>query len=588
MPRPSRRSAARRLLVGALLLGLTAVPFAGPASAARAPATPSFPAAIDAYAGSEPETSCSPTEKPGPRALRSLLAQTYPRISSNIVRPCSAGSSGHEEGRALDWMTSVRDSTQRDIAETMLSWLLATDQYGNPHANARRLGVMYVIWNNKMWRAYDPYRGGPTGWTEYSGCSAASKAGTGYDNACHRNHVHVSFSWDGANALTSWYGGDLTCPTPAAKPAWTGTATNLRAVAVQPFRALDTRKGASACRLAPKGRLDLRVTGVGGVPSTGVGAVVVNLTGTRADGGTRLSAYPAGTAWPGTSSVNVQRGSSAAALVVVPVGSQGSITIRNGGSNALDVVADVVGYYTTAAAGHGFRPVSPRRALDSRRNGGAPFGSGEVRTLQLAGRSGVPEDARGVLVNVTTTRQEAGGYVTAAPSITSRPATSTVNFRAGESVANRAMVALSPTGSIDLYASRPTHVVIDVVGWFGPSGSLRYTALQPSRVLDTRSGTGGLGQLVGGEPQRLEVGAGGAVPADARAVVGTLTMLRASRGSFATVWPSGSVPRTSDVNYRVGANRSNLVSTRLSAGGLNLTIRAGSAHANLDALGYYR
>ncbi|MGH8970712.1 MAG: hypothetical protein ACRDV1_12265, partial [Actinomycetes bacterium] len=197
------------------------VPAVTPAHAAATPAIPTFSPAIDPYARYEAESGCSPTEKPGPQMLRSILTKTYgTSISTNIVRPCSASSSGHEEGRSLDWTTSVRVAAQKEMATAFIGWLLAKDGYGSTHAMVRRLGIQYVIWNNRMWRAYDPGRG----WAEYSGCLATAKAGKAYDNACHRNHVHVSFSWDGAYKRTSYATGYVACPsfpsvpTPAALP----------------------------------------------------------------------------------------------------------------------------------------------------------------------------------------------------------------------------------------------------------------------------------------------------------------------------------------------------------------------------------
>ena len=116
---------------------------AGPASAAAvAPtAVKSFGIGIDAFPRWERESSCSPTEKPGPKYLRRLLLATYGPISSNIVRPCTAADSGHEEGRALDWMTNVRVPEQKAMADAFVAWLQAPDGFGNPEAMARRLGI---------------------------------------------------------------------------------------------------------------------------------------------------------------------------------------------------------------------------------------------------------------------------------------------------------------------------------------------------------------------------------------------------------------------------------------------------------------
>jgi pyruvate/2-oxoglutarate dehydrogenase complex dihydrolipoamide acyltransferase (E2) component len=102
------------------------------------------------------------------------------------------------EGRALDWLLNAADPAQKAKADEFLTWLLAADQYGNPHANARRLGVMYIIWNGQMFRMYDAARG----WAAYTGASP------------HTDHIHLSFSWEGALARTSWFTG-----TPALAPA---------------------------------------------------------------------------------------------------------------------------------------------------------------------------------------------------------------------------------------------------------------------------------------------------------------------------------------------------------------------------------
>jgi hypothetical protein len=196
-------------LVLAAALGLSLLQALVPAVTARAavvptPKTKTFGAGIDAYGTYQAQSTCSSTAKPGVQNAKALLNSTYGTRTIGIVRNCSAGgTSEHKEGRALDWMISVRNSSQKATADSFISWLLATDRFGNKHAMARRMGVMYIIWNNKMWRAYDPGRG----WAEYQGCS--SKTSTGNDTTCHRDHVHLSFTWAGANAKTSFYTGSV-------------------------------------------------------------------------------------------------------------------------------------------------------------------------------------------------------------------------------------------------------------------------------------------------------------------------------------------------------------------------------------------
>ena len=166
----------------------------GISSAAAVPVTPAFGPSIDGYAAYDGQDTCDPTPKPGVTGFRDLLNRTYGGHTAYISRSCdTAGVSEHEEGRALDYMLDVNNGTHRDIANTVLNWLLATDQYGNRHAMARRLGIMYIIWNRKQWRAYRP----GDGWQPYSGSNP------------HTDHIHFSFSWPGARRQTTWWSGAI-------------------------------------------------------------------------------------------------------------------------------------------------------------------------------------------------------------------------------------------------------------------------------------------------------------------------------------------------------------------------------------------
>ncbi|MFF5365494.1 hypothetical protein ACFY4I_39945, partial [Streptomyces scabiei] len=153
------------------------------------PTSPDFGPDIDPYAASDPQRGCDPAAKQGVLAFRDLLLATYLGTTSlGISRECGApGDSEHKEGRALDWGVNVNG--QAHIAADLLDWLLATDRHGNTHALARRFGIMYMIWNRRIWEAYRADRG----WTPYTGRSP------------HTNHVHFSFSWAGARKETTWW-----------------------------------------------------------------------------------------------------------------------------------------------------------------------------------------------------------------------------------------------------------------------------------------------------------------------------------------------------------------------------------------------
>lgn len=222
--RPAPRRTPRRLAALALLSVTTSVLAIAPVlPAAAAPvASPKVAVlgrAIEGYAPYQAQTTCSPTAKPGVTAFTSIVLTAYRGTgSSGIVRACSVGGrSEHKEGRAWDWRLNYANATQRAQASDLARWLFATDRYGNRFANARRLGIMYVIWNAKIWSAYKP----GAGWQPYNGASA------------HRDHMHVSFSWAGALKRTSYWTGKVSpvvaapgAPTPAApKPVVTPTAT---------------------------------------------------------------------------------------------------------------------------------------------------------------------------------------------------------------------------------------------------------------------------------------------------------------------------------------------------------------------------
>ncbi|HEV7824135.1 MAG TPA: peptidoglycan-binding protein [Mycobacteriales bacterium] len=213
MPASSPRSRVLGTLVaGALcagLLGTTAAPAAaapvaaGTRTAAAAtpavPAVPSgLPTAIEPLARYVAQADCDPSTKPGVTKLGKLLTATYPNTTFGGGRACTdRAPSEHYDGRAVDWMNSVRNSTQKAQAEVLLKWLFAKDAQGNPYANARRLGVMYIIWNNKIWGSYN------TAWQPYNNC-AATPAKSG-DTTCHRDHMHLSLSWEGAMGRTSYW-----------------------------------------------------------------------------------------------------------------------------------------------------------------------------------------------------------------------------------------------------------------------------------------------------------------------------------------------------------------------------------------------
>lgn len=255
----------------------------------------------------------------------------------------------------------------------------------------------------------------------------------------------------------------------------------------------------------------------------------------------------------------------------------------------------------TLAAGSSYTPIDPTRFLDTRSGNGlsGTFDVGKPRKLQVAGRSGVPADAVAVTANVTIVNQTAGGYVTLSPIPDSTPSTSTINFPVSDIRANGVVVRLDVDGTLAaVYKGAPpgarTHVVLDVTGYYrlGSKGTL-YSPVTPERLLDTREGNGLAGVFAQGEPRTFQVGGRGAIPADAVAVTGNLTVTDQTAAGYVTLSPvAAAAPTTSTLNFPVGDVRANNVVVPLAAdGSLSAVLRASrgaTTHLVFDVTGYYR
>jgi len=115
-------------------------------------------------------------------------------------------------------------------------------------------------------------------------------------------------------------------------------------VPLQPVRLVDTRNGTGAAKgpVAADSSLRIKVTGSNGVP-TGATAVTLNLTGTNGSAATYLTAYGDGTR-PATSNLNLAPGQTRPVQAIVPVDSDGYITVYNS-AGTVDVIADLEGYF---------------------------------------------------------------------------------------------------------------------------------------------------------------------------------------------------------------------------------------------------
>ncbi|MFZ3467556.1 hypothetical protein ACODT3_39620 [Streptomyces sp. 4.24] len=368
-----------------------------------------------------------------------------------------------------------------------------------------------------------------------------------------------------------------------------------RFTALSPARLLDTRGAVGRPGTGPVaagGEVSLQVAGRSGVPKSGVKAVVLNVTVTDPKSDGHLTAWASGTARPDSSNLNWTTGRTVPNQVVVPVGEDGKVNLRNAGWGTAHVIADVFGYYSADATGSTFSAAGPARLLDSRAAVGRPGTTpvparGEV-SLKVAGRGGVPQSGvKAVVLNVTVTDAKADGHLTVWPSGGERPDSSNLNWTAGQTVPNHVVVPVGADGTVKLFNASwdTTHLIADVFGYYSDdqAGATFHTA-GPKRVLDTRA--------TGAVPARASTVldlSGNREAARAKAVVLNVTVTDPKSDGHLTAWPSGTArPDSSNLNWTAGTTVANLVTVPVGADGKVeiANLGWGSAQVVVDLFGY--
>jgi uncharacterized repeat protein (TIGR01451 family) len=122
----------------------------------------------------------------------------------------------------------------------------------------------------------------------------------------------------------------------------------------------------------------------------------------------------------------------------------------------------------------GFFTLQPCRVVDTRGavapNGGPAMSGQQTRAFVMTGSCGIPATAKALSLNVTVTQATANGFVTLFPAGQPRPLASSINYPAGRTLANNAIIALDAVGRMAAFAGQgagtTVHVIIDVVGYF--------------------------------------------------------------------------------------------------------------------------
>jgi hypothetical protein len=254
-----------------------------------------------------------------------------------------------------------------------------------------------------------------------------------------------------------------------------GGSTGGQFNAVVPARITDTRAASgqtnAGLTLGAGTTLNVQVTGAGGIPSTGVSAVVLNVTAVDQTTAGFFTVFPKGNALPTASNLNWTPGDTVPNRVIVPIGTGGMVSVYNGLGSA-DAIVDVNGYFTTnPSPGASFFTLFPSRIVDTRNGTGgfsSPLGAAATMTVTVEGHGGVPATfVKAVIINVTVANPTTASDLVIWPHGATQPTASDLNFVGGQTVPNLVVVKLSALGQIDIFnAFGTTNVIVDVVGYY--------------------------------------------------------------------------------------------------------------------------
>ncbi len=422
--------------------------------------------------------------------------------------------------------------------------------------------------------------------------------------------MHFSFSWDGAAAQTSYWSGTAvvapSCPSaPSVGAAPAVPKTGLELVPLPPSRILDTASAVgvtSRCRLSQDGwtgdnrRIDLQVSGRGGVPASGATAAILSIQVESPNAPTKLYVQPTGATGSRLRASTTGISVDGLGQVTVPLGYGGrvSFTLSTG---AADVTVDVLGYYR-AADGNGqrFHPTDPARVLSTAKQG-TPLAPGETRTIDVSGVAGVPASgATAVSLSVTSYNGTAAGGVTVYNPDDGAPPTGqeSVAAPAGVRLTNGVVARLSSSGEVVVRnsSSGSRDVFVDVLGWWAPStvsGGSLYVPITAKEVIDTTQAKGVPGRMAAGAVATVTLAGKGGVPSDGvTAVALQATVLSPTADTGLVAWRAGaSKPAVRSASPTKGIDHTVQVLAPLADGQVGLQNLSGTAGLRAYAVGYW-
>ncbi|MFC1400436.1 MULTISPECIES: LamG domain-containing protein [Streptacidiphilus] len=402
--------------------------------------------------------------------------------------------------------------------------------------------------------------------------------------------------------------------------------------AVTPTRILDTRTAsgltyahgvtAGTSTVPGESTFPLQISGDTVAPSTreaptkipaSVTAVAIDVTAVNETDSGFVTAYADGTQRPITSSTNFAANTTVTGYQIVPVGPDGKIDLFTHGNttDTAALIVDVTGYFTTDAGLTGDQTYTPlstaTRALDTRSSTANTTGlsaTGTVPanttfTLKIDGLTGVPANATAVAANLTTASATGSGYLQAYATGAAPTADTSLTYDTSSALSSMsADIPIGTNGTISIHnAGSATAILVDISGYYttGTTGGQTYHAVNPTRLVDTRNGTGasGVAPLAATGPGATYTVSASDTQQVTTATTPTLvTMLTATNtgtGGYLTAYSGTTPPITSNVNFSASDTIANLALTPTdSSDQINITNHStGTTDLIVDCSGYF-
>ncbi|WP_196073123.1 hypothetical protein [Nakamurella alba] len=345
----------------------------------------------------------------------------------------------------------------------------------------------------------------------------------------------------------------------------------------------------------------LQVAGRGGVPSSGAGSVLVNITAVTPGSTGTVTATPGGVIG-GTAQLSFVAGRNSTTQVVVQLGSTGAIRLADNSPRSMHMVVDVIGWYRAGTATNtgATQGDTSARVFDTRTGAGTAKGAipaGGTRVISVRGRAGIPlNGAQTAALSVTVAGPTGSGSLSVYRGDIGSPGSADINFPAGVSTTSTVIVPVAANGTIRVTnnSSRPVHVLADnnahtLTGVPGQSSTLH--SLTTKRIVDTRTGLGAPKRAVAPVASiGVQVAGKGGVPtAGVKAVVVNVIAVGPTRTGQVMAYQYGtSRPSAPTLSTTAGVITSNTVIVPVSAAGkITLTNNStGSTHLVVEVSGW--